>query len=587
MAQYKYLIFLLVLSLSNIGLSWSWFPSHAKKQSSDDAPKILGISGDVVAEFSMDALNDEKGIERVNNARTKLTGLKSCWNDAYQGLFAKCSDITADDNERRKRFAWDLSNCFQKDSGRPPFPSCHISSPMKACLEKLDNNAIHTYRQFFLETNSICHQLQSNYFRLQTEKLVNHLVKSANYAEEKLETIEKKSENLLQGSKDIHDSLSKIDQQTQQVAQTSKNVSNQINGVLKQSELVFEQSEKIASSQLELQKGQEKMRVKLEEGMTMIDEYHNKLGMEIHNLQNETGEIEKKISKVGDAMYTKMSNLQSKADDIGNIAGISLDKQKQLQEGQSEALQGLQLLSKCLSQALEESRGILQQLAKFGREQQEELVQQQEQLQRSHDHLFENSMSILAAQASFEQKQATMFLALDKLFALHNALLLESRLIKVAFMYSISIFILYMLTSTKPTYNVRPQLYIGLCATFLIEFAILRFVPKAIDQQTWMINQVRSFFVILASVQIIHAIITYRDFERLNYEMLQDLINKVKSWDTESDIDWSQWIDTEIPDSIDNLKESDYLPSKEKDTGENSNVTSLATRKYNLRGRCH
>ena len=78
--------------------------------------------------------------------------------------------------------------------------------------------------------------------------------------------------------------------------------------------------------------------------------------MEIHNLQNETGEIEKKIGKVGDAMYTKMSNLQSKADDIGNIAGISLDKQKQLQEGQSEALQGLQLLSKFQSQALEESR---------------------------------------------------------------------------------------------------------------------------------------------------------------------------------------------------------------------------------------
>ena len=79
----------------------------------------------------------------------------------------------------------------------------------------------------------------------------------------------------------------------------------------------------------------------------------------------------------------------------------------------------------------------------------------------------------------------------------------------------------------------------------------------------------------------------FRDFERLNHEMLQDLINKVKSWDTDSDVDWSQWIDTEIPDGIDNLKDSDYLPSKEKDTGENSNVTSLATRKYNLRGRCH
>ena len=61
---------------------------------------------------------------------------------------------------------------------------------------------------------------------------------------------------------------------------------------------------------------------------------------------------------------------------------------------------------------------------------------------------------------AFEQKQATMFLALEKLFVLHDALLFESQLINAAFMYSISILIL-VLTSTKPTYNVRPQFYIG------------------------------------------------------------------------------------------------------------------------------
>lgn len=159
MGQYKFLLFLLVLlTLSKCGMSWSWFSS--KKQSSEDPHETLRISGDVVADFSMDALNDEKGMERVNNARRKLTGLKSCWYDAYQGLFAKCSEITADDNDGRKRFAWDLSNCFQKDSGRPSFPPCRAGSPMKSCLEKLDNNAIHTYRQFFIETNSICNQLQ-------------------------------------------------------------------------------------------------------------------------------------------------------------------------------------------------------------------------------------------------------------------------------------------------------------------------------------------------------------------------------------------------------------------------------------------
>ena len=55
-------------------------------------------------------------------------------------------------------------------------------------------------------------------------------------------------------------------------------------------------------------------------------------------------------------MYMKMTKLQSKADDIGNVSGISFDKQNKLLEGQSKALQGLHLLFEFQSQALEESR---------------------------------------------------------------------------------------------------------------------------------------------------------------------------------------------------------------------------------------
>ena len=43
-------------------------------------------------------------------------------------------------------------------------------------------------------------------------------------------------------------------------------------------------------------------------------------------------------------------------------------------------------------------RSTLQQFAEYGHRQQEELLQGQEQLQRIHDHLMENSKSILAAQ---------------------------------------------------------------------------------------------------------------------------------------------------------------------------------------------
>nr|POE69144.1 protein gamete expressed 1 [Quercus suber] len=92
----------------------------------------------------------------------------------------------------------------------------------------------------------------------------------------------------------------------------------------------------------------------------------------------------------------KMKNLQIKADDIRNLTGISLDKQQEVIDGQSTALEGLQNLTKFQSEALEDSRSTLQQFAEYGHRQQEELLQGQEQLQRIHDHLMENSKSILA-----------------------------------------------------------------------------------------------------------------------------------------------------------------------------------------------
>lgn len=185
---------------------------------------------------------------------------------------------------------------------------------------------------------------------------MNELKSSAEYAELKLGKIEEHGEVLLQNAKQVHDSLASIDVRTQQVVQTSKVVEDHVNSVLKYSEAVYEQSKGIAASQVELSEGQAKMKENLAEGMALLQNSYDNLGVEIINLRNEAAEIEKEIGKVGDAMFSKMSILQNKADDIGNMAGTSLDKQKQLLDGQSVALEGLHFLTKFQSQALEESR---------------------------------------------------------------------------------------------------------------------------------------------------------------------------------------------------------------------------------------
>ncbi|KAE8695265.1 hypothetical protein F3Y22_tig00110724pilonHSYRG00007 [Hibiscus syriacus] len=557
---------LFIILQSHICLSLSWL-AWGMSPNMDNQVSHLGTPSDFSADFSVQAVDYREGIHVVEKAKAKLDSSNSCWQRAYLHIFSTCSVIIGDDSEKRKRFAWDLSNCFQNDSGRSYFPHCHPESSMQKCLSKLDDISYQTYLQFFLETNTICYQLQATAFRLQTEKLVNDLKNAARITDEKMDDMEMKTEQLLQSSNNILSSLTLIGQQSQQIAETTKNASDHMDIVVEHSMAVFKQSQQIAAFQSELKTGQEKMKSNLKEGMVMLSDSYKNLGERLDGIRKETVEVEKKISKMSDAMSDKMSSLQIKADDIGKMTGNSLENQRELLDKQSEALDGLQSITEFQSQALAESRASLKDLADFGHLQQEMLLQRQQQLEQSHDHLVENSMSILAAQEAFEFKQAHMFAALDKLFNIHNAMLVESRLIKAFFLYCLSIFIIYVLTSTKQTYTVRTRLYIGLCASFMIEIAILRYPMNDIEQQTWLINLLRLLYTILASTQLLFAIYSYRDYERLNHQMLVTLIDKVNSiktnselcWDSDSDVDWPSWIDTDLPDNVDNLKDPDYM----------------------------
>ncbi|XP_042518390.1 protein GAMETE EXPRESSED 1-like [Macadamia integrifolia] len=602
MGHFCYLSLFLLLSFTQQSQSWGLFSSSTTSKTYHQNENPLGstmTSNGFVAEFSMGAVDNRKAIELVENAKRKLDNSNSCWQKAYRNLFTTCSDVLAD-REKQSRLAWHLSDCFQEDTGRPPFPTCKTNAPIVNCLKKLDEQAHKVYLEFFLQTNLICHQLQSDAFKQQTERLVNDLKRSAELVEDKLENMEERSDKLLQNSNQIQDSLTSIDFRTQQMAQTSKDVEVQIDAVLEHSKAIFTQSKGILDSQSELREGQTEMKEKIEVGMALLHESYQTLGQDIEHLRHEAVAIEKEINEVGESMSSKMKSLQNTADDIGSIAGTSLDKQKELLDGQSTALEGLNSLTNFQSQALEESRAALQKLAEFSRKQQEELQQQQQQLQQAHDQLVENSKSILAAQEAFESKQARIFVALDKLFTLQNAMLMESRSIKTFFFYALTIFVVHMLTSTKHTYCVRARLYLGLSATFLIELAIMRFFDYDLNQQTGIASKVhwaRWSFSIISFIQILYSIFTYRDYEVLNHHMLLSLSEKIIAMernkplslgmeidtDTESDVNLCSWIVEELPEDVDNCMDPDYMLPEE--VGENSLSTTTIARRYNLRPR--
>lgn len=160
MDHWVLLFSIFILLVSQTPSSRGWLFSSSKEAQSND--KFSGGGGkyeNAVSEFSMAALNDRKGVQLVEKAKNKMRAPNTCWQTAYQNVFEGCAKTLADE-EKRSRLAWHLSDCFQRHTGRPPFPYCDPKSTATECLKKLDKGAHTVFLEYFLETNSICHQLQ-------------------------------------------------------------------------------------------------------------------------------------------------------------------------------------------------------------------------------------------------------------------------------------------------------------------------------------------------------------------------------------------------------------------------------------------
>ncbi|CAD6203886.1 unnamed protein product [Miscanthus lutarioriparius] len=404
--------------------------------------------------------------------------------------------------------------------------------------------------------------------------------------------------------------------QADNLAEASKHVGDQINDVLVHSKSIFEQSKEIATTQAELSKGQMEMWGQIEAGMARIEESYERLANGMDKLKEETEYIQREIKSAFESMSSEIQDLQSTGDDIGSVAGKSLENQMQLLNGQTQVMDGLNKLHGFQAQALEESRETIQKLAQFGQRKQEELLSRQEEIRQAHEHLIQNSHSILEAQEEFRAKQANIFAALDKLYILHNAILAESRFIEAFFFYCCIVFLIYMLTSAKQTFSIRGQLYFGLCITLLLEIGLIKLGVDDFDKQFWVMSKVflvRMMFLGAATIQILHSIFTYRDYEVLNHGLLlQTLVEKVQALEEkaggralsygseeeeESLRDYS-WVFDELADEVDSKMDPTYVlppewspPNRRRnqvimaeEIGENS-ITMSVSRKYNLRPR--
>jgi len=98
------------------------------------------------------------------------------------------------------------------------------------------------------------------------------------------------------------------------------------------------------------------MRKTLDTSMADIQKSYVILGEDIGFLQTLTSQTQKQITEVAGTMSLQLDNLQIKADGIGNVVTLSLGQQKELLDGQSLVLQGLDTLTQTQAEAFEQSR---------------------------------------------------------------------------------------------------------------------------------------------------------------------------------------------------------------------------------------
>ncbi|KAL3693233.1 hypothetical protein R1sor_006884 [Riccia sorocarpa] len=432
---------------------------------------------------------------------TSLTSEHSCWQVAYSGMFKSCKDILKDE-DRKSRLALRLTDCFLKTSGRCGIKKCSDTVPVNTCVKALDDHTHAIFLAFFIDAASMCHYLQSQEFKLETEKLVNELKQSAHTVENKL-----------------------------------GNMNEQLD---KQHSAVIEHSESILESQRRLQHEHAELQLSIEQGMQHLQEAADEARRQLDFVGRIQKDIAHKQQLLADSLASELADLQEKSSHLGSsmsnlhhslgeLTEKSLAGQAQLLEGQEEAMAGLTELQRSQVEAIEESRASMQDLAAEAFSHQQEFRKWQSELDEMHLRLANGSTAMLKAQESFIMKQAAVFTMLEKLFGLHNDILLESRAFKTAFVYFLGGIFVFFSTTTRHTQNARLVLLFGLLLALGFEVTLVwrkaDRVPEAI-RFAWLqyrIFWVRTGYVIFAVGLLLYSILTFRDYDKLNYYMLKDI----------------------------------------------------------------
>ncbi|XP_024516958.1 protein GAMETE EXPRESSED 1-like isoform X1 [Selaginella moellendorffii] len=419
----------------------------------------------------------ERGGKLLEDLKKKLQS--SCWHSAYSSLFSSCREVLKDDS-KKMRLAYKFADCFLRSSGKDPLKSCPDSSPVKECTKSLTDHRHHLLLQFFIDIASMCHHLQSEAFKLETEEVIGNLKDSAHWVEDKLAVMQ-----------------------------------SQARSILDNTDKIFGLQQRLEEEYFVMKRGLVEMHDDLNKGIFHLKEYAdetNKHMLAVSSFQRELADHQENMVRqqqlLSENLQEEVSSLRSKAEDINSNVVKSLSGQDELLSGQEAALSGLASLKRIQEKM------------------QEDVLRESKRLHEMHQRLADGSEAILKAQEVFASKQALIFTSLERLFALHNAILTESRTVKAVLFYVPVAILIYLITGTRQTSNGRVVLYAGLCLSFAAEFWSLR-LPKSSPyyQHEYLTNAlyIRGTYAVAAILYVFYCILTFKDYASLSYKILLDM----------------------------------------------------------------
>ncbi|CAM6106100.1 unnamed protein product [Calypogeia fissa] len=424
-----------------------------------------------------------------------LSQENSCWQEAYTGLLSNCRDILKDETQK-SRLALRLTNCFLKTSGRQQLKKCPESWPVASCVKELDDHNHAVFLAFYIDSAAMCHFLQSQEFKKETEQLVNDLKYSAQYTENKLDSIGHQLDD--------------------------------------QHAAILERSGNILDIQKKLQLEHALLQESIQSGMGDLQEAADEAQQQLNLVNQYQKAIADKQRELAESLREEFSDLQRKSNQLGssmtNLHGSVDDLTEKSMHGQEEAMRGLSEIQRIQLEGIKESRLSVDSLVEEARRHQDEFRTWQNELDDMHNRLVDGTTTMIQAQENFVTKQAAIFTTMEKLFSLHNSILLESRAVKTLTLYfALSIFV-YMATTTKQTRNARILLYFGLFLTLTFEIWLIRFKMEKLSAQTtrltWPPKQIvwlRYGYGVVALTYLLYTYLAHKDYEYLSYRMLKDI----------------------------------------------------------------